>query len=116
MYVYKIIHILQEYTHTKTYTSPNLKGCFQEVEEMEQQMTSSKQSEGGKRKKKDKTGWQKKKKEGNQQWKEYCREVQRALSSNANSPILSDCKQGLSYKILSSGKIGITVVISWYNN
>ena len=62
MYVYKIIHILQEYTHTKTYTSPNLKGCFQEVEEMEQQMTSSKQSEGGKRKKKDKTGWQKKKK------------------------------------------------------
>ena len=58
----------------------------------------------------------KKKKEGNQQWKEYCREVQRALSSNANSPILSDCKQGLSYKILSSGKIGITVVISWYNN
>ena len=55
-YVYKIIHILQEYTHTKTYTSPNLKGCFQEVEEMEQQMTSSKQSEGGKRKKKDKTG------------------------------------------------------------
>ena len=62
MYVYKIIHILQEYTHTKTYTSPNLKGCFQEVEEMEQQMTSSKQSEGGKRKKKYKTGWQKKKK------------------------------------------------------
>lgn len=85
-------------------------------------MTSSKQSEEGKRKKKDKAGWLKKKKKRKKVRRQTAMERILLWSQRAWVQMLtvtyslSDFKQGLSYKILSSGKTGITVVTSWYNN
>lgn len=84
---------------------------------MEWQMTSSKQSEGGKRKKKGKAGWLKKKVRRQTAMERILLWSQRPWVQMLTATYsLSDFKQGLSYKILSSGKTGITVVTSWYNN